>query len=428
MDGSSRSGRRPAVRWALLGAALAVATGAGADTVVVQHAEEGTQTSPLSVSLAGPPRGSRAPAVRERELCEDGARWLRVGVRELTLRGDDTLSLVPATGPPLVFSGDAWTRRRFFTRAFEGGCLRVRARLRHPQSRVVLDELQSGRTDLVLAAVTAAAVGDLCDSLHDCSRTAALVSALPPATRLFLAGDNAYSVGALSEYLDHYDPYYGPFKARTHPVVGNHEYATRAAGGYFDYFNGVGVPDGPAGPRNRGYYSVDVGEWHVVALNSNLPRGPGSKQEVWLREDLAASTKPCTMALFHHPRFNIGMHGPNASVQALYQALQDFGADLIVNGHDHNYQRWAPLTASGVRDDVHGVRQIVVGTGGRGLYAIGSSPDVESANAETWGILKLTLSAAAYRWEFLPVAGSTFTDSGRVTCKPKIAQGAPVAR
>ena len=265
-----------------------------------------------------------------------------------------------------------------------------------------------------------AVVGDLCDELQECSRTAALVEALDPA-RVFLAGDNAYSVGSLAEYLAWYDPHYGPFQARTHPVVGNHEYATAGAAGYFDYFNGVGAFDGPAGPRDRGFYSLDLGAWHVVVLNSNIPRHAGSKQEVWLREDLAASTRPCTMALFHHPRFNIGLHGPDVSVQPFFQALQDFRADLIVNGHDHNYQRWAPMTASGVRDGVHGVRQFVVGTGGRALYPIGRSPDVQSASADTWGVLTLRLAATGYAWQFLPVAGGTFTDSGTAACKEKLA-------
>jgi hypothetical protein len=273
-----------------------------------------------------------------------------------------------------------------------------------------------------------AVVGDLCDEAQECSRTAELVATLDPA-HLFLAGDNAYSSGALAEYLAYYDPHYGPFKPKTHPVAGNHEYVTPNAAGYFDYFNGVGAFDGPAGPRNRGYYSLDVGAWHVVVLNSNLPRDAGSKQEVWLREDLAASIRPCTMALYHHPRFNVGLHGNDVTVQALLQALQDFRADLVVNGHDHNYQRWAPMTASGARDGVHGVREFVVGTGGRALYPVGSSPDVQSASADTWGVLKLRLGAAEYRWQFVPVAGGTFTDSGTAACKEKPAleraSGAP---
>ena len=273
-----------------------------------------------------------------------------------------------------------------------------------------------------------AVVGDLCDELHECSRTAELVAALDP-SHLFLAGDNAYSSGALAEYLAYYDPHYGPFRPRTHPVVGNHEYVTPDAAGYFDYFNGVGAFDGPAGPRNRGYYSLDLGAWHVVVLNSNLPRHAGSKQEVWLRDDLAASTRPCTMALYHHPRFNVGLHGDDVSVQALFQALQDFRADVIVNGHDHNYQRWAPLTAAGVPSYPAGVRQFVVGTGGRALYPIGTSPHVQSASADTWGVLKLRLSATEYRWQFLPVEGGTFTDSGTAACKEKPALArAPTSR
>lgn len=268
--------------------------------------------------------------------------------------------------------------------------------------------------------VVIAVVGDLCDELQECSRTAEVVAAIDP-LHLFLAGDNAYSSGSLAEYLAYYEPHYGPFRPRTHPAVGNHEYATPRASGYFDYFNGQGVFDGPAGPRDRGYYSLDVGAWHVAVLNSNFPRHAGSRQEQWLRADLASSNRPCTLAVFHHPRFNVGLHGHDASVQDLYQALQDHGADLIVNGHDHNYQRWAPLTAAGARDPVAGVREIVVGTGGRGLYPIGTSPDLERADASTWGVLKLTLGPGTYRWDFVPVAGGTFTDAGTGTCKPKVA-------
>ena len=264
-----------------------------------------------------------------------------------------------------------------------------------------------------------AAVGDICDALQECSRTAAVISAIGPA-KLILAGDNAYVAGTLGEYLAYYDPHYGPFKALTHPVPGNHEYVTPGAAGYFDYFNGVGVFDGPAGRRDQGYYSADIGDWHVVALNSNVPRGVGSPQEQWLRADLAASTRPCTLASFHHPRFSIGNYAPgDTSVQALYQALQDFKADIVVVGHDHNYQRWAPMTATGVNDPTNGVRQFVVGTGGRGFYPIGTSPNVEASNSGTWGVLELTLMPAGYSWRFVPVEGSTFMDNGAGACKAK---------
>jgi hypothetical protein len=384
---------------------------------VAQHPEAGVQTSPLFVSLAGD--AERGAQTLEQELCDAGAAWLRVRIARLALYGADTLTLTPTRGQPLSFNPGDRGGRSFFTRAFEGDCLRVHARLGHPRSRVELDALQSSHVPLALVTTVVAAVGDICDAGQQCSRTAALIAALNP-VKLILAGDNAYESGTLAEYNNSYHPNYGPFKAKTHPAAGNHEYNTAGASGYFDYFNGVGVFDGPAGPRDRGYYSVDIGDWHVVVLNSNIARGPGSVQEQWLRADLAASTKPCTLASFHHPRFSIGNYAPgDASVQALYQALHDFKADLIIVGHDHNYQRWAPMTAGGKRDPVNGVRQILIGTGGRGFYAIGSSPDVEQANSGAWGVLALTLSPTDYAWEFLPVAGSTFTDSGSTACKPK---------
>ena len=264
-----------------------------------------------------------------------------------------------------------------------------------------------------------AVVGDICDVFQECHRTAEVISAIDPA-KLILAGDNAYVAGTLAEYNAHYQPHYGPFKARTHPVPGNHEYVTPGAAGYFDYFNGVGVFNGPAGRRDQGYYSVDIGAWHVVALNSNVPRNVGSPQEQWLRADLAASTRPCTLASFHYPRFSIGNYAPgDTSVQALYQALQDFKADIVVVGHDHNYQRWAPMTAAGVNDPINGVRQFVVGTGGRDFYPIGSSPNVQASNSGTWGVLELTLTQTGYSWRFVPVAGSTYTDDGADVCKVK---------
>ena len=386
-------------------------------STVAQHPEEGVQTSPLAVALAGD--HLRASAWAEHEVCDTGAAWLRLRIARLSLHGDDALRLVPQKGKPLEFGGRSWEGRAFFTRAFEGECVQVRARLRHPESRVLIDALQSSGQPLTLATTVVAAVGDICDSGLRCADTAAVVANLNP-VKLILAGDNAYDNGTLTEYNNYYHPHYGPFKAKTHPAAGNHEYNTAGAKGYFDYFNGVNVNDGPAGPRDKGYYSVDVGDWHVVVLNSNIARGAGSVQEQWLRADLAASTKPCTLASFHHPRFTIGNYAPgDTSVQALYQALQDYKADVIIVGHDHNYQRWKPMTASGTADATNGVRQFLVGTGGRAFYSFtGSSANVEKSSASTWGVLKLTLSPTDYAWEFLGTAG-TFTDTGSALCKAK---------
>lgn len=264
--------------------------------------------------------------------------------------------------------------------------------------------------------VTIAAVGDMCGSA--CNQTAALVTAMNP-TALLLAGDLAYSTGSASEFKNNYDPQYGKFKSKTIVIPGNHEYGTSGAKGYFDYFNGVGVNDGMAGVRGKGWHSHDVGAWHVVALNSEVSTSAGSEQEKWLRADLAANTKPCTIATWHKPRFTNGDHGDNTSVAPLFQALYDFKADLVITGHDHNYERFGPARPNGTRDDVNGVRSFVVGTGGISLrsMASGSSGPSEKQNSNTHGVLKLALSPTGYKADFVPVAGRTFTDTTSGNCK-----------
>jgi hypothetical protein len=228
-------------------------------------------------------------------------------------------------------------------------------------------------------------------------------------------GDTAYPDGTSSDYTNCYNPTWGRQKARTRPATGNHEYHTSGASGYFNYFGAS------AGDPTKGYYSYDLGNWHVVALNSNcsiVSCAVGSAQEQWLRNDLAASTKPCTVAYWHHPRYTSGSsHGPNTEVQPLYQALYDNNAEVIVTGHNHQYERFAPMNATGGLDTTRGIRQFVDGTGGTGLDGFGTiQPNSEVRNSSTWGVLKLTLHSGSYDWQFVPEAGKTFTDSGTNTC------------
>lgn len=246
------------------------------------------------------------------------------------------------------------------------------------------------------------------------NRTAALVNNLPGAT-VFTLGDNAYDSGTATEFQTKFDPTWGQFKSRIlFPTSGNHDYLTANASAYFSYFGAA------AGDPAKGYYSKDLGSWHIIVLNSNCSAvggcGAGSPQEVWLRNDLAAHSNACTLAMWHHPLFNIGQHGPSTSMKPLFQALYDANADLVLTGHDHDYQRWTPLTPDGVADPARGIRELVVGTGGIGFYALGSSSLVESQNTGTYGVLKLTLKASSYAWEFVPEAGKTFTDSGTTNC------------
>jgi hypothetical protein len=261
------------------------------------------------------------------------------------------------------------------------------------------------------------AAGDIasCSSNGD-EETADLLDTLD-GTVLAL-GDLAYSSGTASEFANCYDPTWGRHKARTMPSPGNHEYNTPGAAGYYGYFGAA------AGDPAKGYYSFDLGTWHIVALNSNsscaaVPCGAGSVQEQWLRQDLAAHPTSCTLAYWHHPRFSSGAnHGNNSGMQALWQALYDHGADIILNGHEHIYERFAKQSPAQQSDPTYGIRQFVVGTGGRSHYGLAATPQPHSEvrNGDTYGVLQLTLQPTGYDWEFIPVAGETFSDSGSDVC------------
>jgi hypothetical protein len=232
------------------------------------------------------------------------------------------------------------------------------------------------------------------------------------ADTVFTTGDNVYPDGTAAQFSECYDPSWGRHKSRTYPSVGNHDYHTGDASGYFEYFGSS------AGEPGKGYYSYDLGTWHIIVLNSVIAVGTGSEQEQWLRADLAAHPVPCTLAYWHYPRFSSGIvHGSDPTVHALWQALYDFGADVILNGHEHNYERFAPQNPAGVADPARGIRQFVIGLGGRSLYAFGRPiANSEVRYNDTYGVLKLTLHPGSYDWEFIPVAGGTFTDSGSGVC------------
>ncbi len=243
--------------------------------------------------------------------------------------------------------------------------------------------------------------------------TADLLDGISGAVATF--GDNVYLVGSATEFTNCYDPTWGRHKARTLPAPGNHDYATLNATGYFAYFGAA------AGDPTKGYYSYDLGSWHIVVVNSNCAFiggcGAGSPQEQWLRADLSANPAACTLAYWHHPRFSSGPHGSDTSLGPIWQALYDYGADVVLNGHDHTYERFAPQDPSGAPDPGRGIREFVVGTGGFSHYPI-TTPIANSQvqNDDTFGVLKLTLHSASYDWEFVPVAGGTFTDIGSDSC------------
>ncbi len=238
--------------------------------------------------------------------------------------------------------------------------------------------------------------------------TAALVESLD-ADVVAPLGDLQYERGEAANFAGSYDKTWGRFRDRTHPAPGNHEYAGGQAQGYFGTFGAAA--DGVDG---RGWYSYDLGAWHVVVLNSVCSAvggcGEGSPQLAWLREDLAARKAKCTLAYWHHPRWSSGFHGSDDGYEPFWQALTAAGADVVLSGHDHDYERFAP------RD---GLRQFVVGTGGRSLYpVVARESGSEIVDTATFGVLALTLRPNGYDWRFVPVPGgsSTFTDGGSAGC------------
>jgi acid phosphatase type 7 len=243
---------------------------------------------------------------------------------------------------------------------------------------------------------------------------------------VLVPGDIQYDLGQYDKFIASFDPTWGRLRNLLRPVPGNHEYGTDGAAGYFDYFNGIGQFDGVAGRRDQGYYSFNLGQWHIVALNSecadSVDRGApscaaGSPQEQWLRADLAAHPRRCTLAFWHHPLVSSGIEGVNAAVQPLWQALYDGGADVLLVGHDHAYERFAPQDANLVGDPARGVRQFLVGTGGRSLQRpVTVQNNTEIRDGDNFGVLQMTLRPDRYEWNFAPEKPGGFTDTGSTAC------------
>jgi hypothetical protein len=262
------------------------------------------------------------------------------------------------------------------------------------------------------------AVGDIawCGGSAD-EKVAAVVDSLlqAGASALAVLGDNAYENGAAADYQNCYDPAWGPFKSVTHPTPGNHEYLTANAAPYYAYFGAR------AGDPAKGYYSYELGGWHVVVLNSNyfnVSTDAGSPQLQWLAADLAAHPAACTLAYWHHPRYSSGgEHGNEPRVQPFWDDLYAAGVDVVLNGHDHDYERFAAMNAAGAPDAEHGITEFVVGTGGRSLYAAGTRQSNSLVfDNTTYGVLKLTLHATGYDYAFVPAAGGHTIESGSGSC------------
>jgi hypothetical protein len=261
---------------------------------------------------------------------------------------------------------------------------------------------------VVAADPVVLAAGDIasCSSEAD-ERTAALLDANPGI--VLALGDLAYDDGTLEEFQSCFGPSWGRHKARIRPAPGNHEYHSGGSG-YFGYFGAV------AGPAKRGYYSFGLGSWHIVSLNSERDTGPGGAQVRWLRNDLARTKARCVLAFWHRPRWSAGKYGDDARTAPFWNALYAARADVVLAGHDHNYQRYPPLNQRREIDRARGIRSFVVGTGGLRFYDLRPDPRRRAGNDATAGVLRLTLRPAGYSWRFIPVAGGSYRDSGSARC------------
>ncbi len=286
-----------------------------------------------------------------------------------------------------------------------------------PLSAPALPSLDGGTASLDAGTVAyLVGAGDIvrCDKDID-EATSRLLDTLPGT--VFTLGDNAYLRGTAQEFSECFHPSWGRHLPRIRPAPGNHDYYTPRAAGYFGYFGAA------AGPAPQGYYSYRAGEWRVLVLNSVCDEVPGgcgrdSPQGKWLAQQLTSQPTRCTLAMWHHPRFSSGRHGNDEDLKPFFDLLYEHGAELVLNGHDHNYERLAPANPSGAADPKRGLREFVVGTGGVSLRPFWANPlpITERRDSTTHGVLALTLRPDGYDWKFVPVPGGTFTDSGSGTC------------
>lgn len=257
--------------------------------------------------------------------------------------------------------------------------------------------------------VTILAAGDIGECGFGALQTGAMLDRMDGL--LLALGDLAYFQGSTANFRDCYDPAWGRQQDRTRPVPGNHEYETPGASSYFDYFGEL------AGQRGQGYYAFTAGSWRIIALNSDRSAGsmaPGSPQQQWLVAELDNNRYACTLAYWHRPLFSSGPNGNNPDVRDLWRTLSDSGVDVVLNGHDHMYERFAPQDLDG-RPSATGIREFIAGTGGAHLYTPGAAKPNSERRGSAYGILVLTLSANAYHWDFRSV-GNTFSDTGDGTC------------
>lgn len=258
----------------------------------------------------------------------------------------------------------------------------------------------TGGTSFVIAAA-----GDIANGGSGAKATSDIIVADTSILNVLMLGDGAYPDGTTSDFNNKYDPTWGRFKAKTKPTPGNHEYHSSGAAPYYAYFGNV--------PQ---YYSFNIGNWHFVSLNSEISRDTSSTQYKWLQQDLAANVgMKCTLAFWHNPRYTAGSHSDNSGTTPFWNALMAANAELVLAGHSHIYERFAPMNSSGVVDTVKGLRSFVVGTGGVSTYNDGSTIGKREYYSLSLGVMKFTMSDTGYSWKFVNTSGATL-DSGTGTC------------
>jgi acid phosphatase type 7 len=263
-----------------------------------------------------------------------------------------------------------------------------------------------GTTPQIPTTVQILAAGDIGECGFGATRTGQMLDGL--SGTLLALGDLAYMQGTAANFRDCYDPAWGRHLDRTRPVPGNHEYETAGAASYYDYFGDQ------AGPRGLGYYAFTAGSWRIIALNSELPKTPGTAQNQWLRTELETNRSTCTLAYFHRPLFSSGPNGNNLDMRDLWRVLEEFGVDVVLTAHDHLYERFAPQDIDG-RATANGIREFIAGTGGAHLYTPGPIKPNSESRASVYGILAMSLSPNSYQWDFASV-DHTFRDTGSGAC------------
>jgi hypothetical protein len=269
------------------------------------------------------------------------------------------------------------------------------------------------------------AAGDIiCDSLTttsaECQQMAVSQLAVDQHPNAVLVLGDLCHTPSVNCFNNYFNPSWGRLFSNTNPVTGNHDYLVPAGLYYYDYWNGVGNFSGPAGDRDKGYYSYNLGTWHIIALNSQCEQvggcNAGNPQYIWLQKDLQDHPSLCTLAYYHIPVFSSGGRA-SINMKQIFALLYSAGAEVVLDGHDHIYERFAPQDANGVADPTRGIREFIAGTGGANHTSIATvQPNSEVRNADTFGVLKLTLHPTRYDWQFVPVSGKTFSDSGSTLC------------